>query len=891
MSDQIKFFKGSSEAGLPTNYEIGGIYFCEDTGNSYIGESETKTKRFSSAVGKTVLNGSKVGEIFNDYANNSAKGNYSHAEGQGTIATGNHQHVQGKYNIEDTNNSYAHIIGNGNSSTRSNIHTVDWNGNAWFAGNVSVDGSFKGPLDGTAKNATNDENGNNIINTYGTKTEVNAKLPLAGGTMTATAAIKWPEKNSRNPYIGYCSHSSDGTFILGSLDGNKWDTGLCIGGSSGNLLWKGKRILDASNYTDYANKYVHPSYDAVTSKPTGNQAPGFGGTATISQITSDGLGHITGATDRTITIPSTLSDGSGTAGLIKTSSTVTSSSGYTACPVISGVPYYKPYSVATSSVLGLVKSGTDITVDANGNVSVNDNSHNHNASNINAGTLSSDRLPTVPISKGGTGATTTKGASYNLLNDMSESTSDVTDDFPMVFKYSTPTAEKGAIFFKKASHFWTYTQGKINSVLGLTATSYGGNAASATKLATARTVDGVSFDGSANITHYGVCSTAAATAAKTVSLTGFTLATGARVLVKFSVTNTASNPTLNVNSTGAKAIMYRGSAINASYLAASRIQEFVYDGTDWELVGDINTNTTYTFNGAVSTIKDSNLTASRALISDSSGKVAVSAVTSTELGYLDGVTSAIQTQLNGKQATITGAATTVTSSDLTASRALISNSSGKIVVSAVTSTELGYLDGVTSAIQTQLNGKAPSSHNHSGDSLNPASIEFKGSSSHGGYIDFHYGQSTADYTSRIIEDASGKLSITASSGVYINGSKAATASDLAGKSDTGHGHIYLTANTDNRSVNTTPNDYNGVFKISGLKQNASIGLSSGTTYSAVLGIRGWADSSGGDSHELAFNGAGGIWTRSGSTTSWGSWQKIVTSANFSLSGTTLTITI
>ena len=178
---------------------------------------------------------------------------------------------------------------------------------------------------------------------------------------------------------------------------------------------------------------------------------------------------------------------------------------------------------------------------------------------------------------------------------------------------------------------------------------------------------------------------------------------------------------------------------------------------------------------------------------------------------------------------------------------------------------------MTSAIQTQLNGKAPSSHNHSGDSLNPASIEFKGSSSHGGYIDFHYGQSTADYTSRIIEDASGKLSITASSGVYINGSKAATASDLAGKSDTGHGHIYLTANTDNRSVNTTPNDYNGVFKISGLKQNASIGLSSGTTYSAVLGIRGWADSSGGDSHELAFNGAGGIWTRSGSTTSWGSW--------------------
>jgi hypothetical protein len=76
----------------------------------------------------------------------------------------------------------------------------------------------------------------------------------------------------------------------------------------------------------------------------------------------------------------------------------------------------------------------------------------------------------------------------------------------------------------------------------------------------------------------------------------------------------------------------------------------------------------------------------------------------TELSYVKGVTSALQTQLNGKQATITGGATTITSSNLTASRALISDTSGKVAVSLVTSTELGYLDGVTSAIQTQING-------------------------------------------------------------------------------------------------------------------------------------------------------------------------------------------
>lgn len=87
--------------------------------------------------------------------------------------------------------------------------------------------------------------------------------------------------------------------------------------------------------------------------------------------------------------------------------------------------------------------------------------------------------------------------------------------------------------------------------------------------------------------------------------------------------------------------------------------------------------------------------------------------TAAELNYSDGVTSSIQTQINqlqttvnGKQPTVTGAATTITGSNLTASRAVISGASGKVEASAVTSTELEYLDGVTSGIQSQLNGKA-----------------------------------------------------------------------------------------------------------------------------------------------------------------------------------------
>ena len=80
-----------------------------------------------------------------------------------------------------------------------------------------------------------------------------------------------------------------------------------------------------------------------------------------------------------------------------------------------------------------------------------------------------------------------------------------------------------------------------------------------------------------------------------------------------------------------------------------------------------------------------------------------------QISYIENVTSDIQVQLNAKQVSITGAASTITSSNLNTDRALISDGSGKIAVSTVTSTELGYLSGVTSDIQTQLGNKASDS--------------------------------------------------------------------------------------------------------------------------------------------------------------------------------------
>jgi hypothetical protein len=123
------------------------------------------------------------GEVFNDYENNTASGAFSHAEGSSTTASGNFshaegantiasghwshaegyhtdatarwshaegyattaasdaQHVQGKFNVVDTENKYAHIVGNGSdNSNLANIHTLDWDGNGWFKGNIYVGG-------------------------------------------------------------------------------------------------------------------------------------------------------------------------------------------------------------------------------------------------------------------------------------------------------------------------------------------------------------------------------------------------------------------------------------------------------------------------------------------------------------------------------------------------------------------------------------------------------------------------------------------------------------------------------------------------------------------------------------------------------------------------------
>ena len=116
------------------------------------------------------------------------------------------------------------------------------------------------------------------------------------------------------------------------------------------------------------------------------------------------------------------------------------------------------------------------------------------------------------------------------------------------------------------------------------------NAATATKLYSSKSIDGVKFDGSGNCHHHGTCSTASATKNKTCSITNFTLVTGAKITVQFTYGIAVDNATLNVSNTGSKSIYYKGSSLKADIVPANTILELVYTGSYWRIVGDLTEN-------------------------------------------------------------------------------------------------------------------------------------------------------------------------------------------------------------------------------------------------------------------------------------------------------------
>ena len=604
----------------------------------------------------------------------------------------------------------------------------------------------------------------------------------------------------------------------------------------------------------------------------------------------------------------------------------------------------------TGNLSGNATSATKATQDASGNVITSTyatkteldtglagkaaSSHNHAASTITSGTLSSDRLPTVPIAKGGTGATTAAAALTNL---------GITATAAELNKMDGVTASTTELNYVDGvtSNIQTQLDGKLAKTAGYAgSSSAGGSATSAVKLdssagsatqpvyfsggkpvATTYTLGkSVPSDAKFTDTTYSVATTSAAglmSASDKSKLDGITSGAN-KITVDTALSSTSTNPVQNkvINSaldgklplsggrmTGTISFgvgSYGGHAIGTNF--ANSDGKVVGGAGVLASNGTISSyhitlgTTDWWYSGAGLSITAGDITwKNNSLIH--SGNISSQSVNyATSAGSATSATSATKATQDASGNTITS--TYATKTELT------NGLTNKVTTVILTAEDLNTI--VTSGFY-RLSGDNPNmppycyygqlivsrgadtitqiASSYSTGRLYTRSGNPSDISGHGSWTDWHeiITSSTIGSQSVNYANSAGSASYATydSSGNTIASTyatKTELTNGLSSKAASSHTHISLKGNTDNRDVATTPNDYNGEFKVAGLKYNNIIGSPSSDTYSGVVGFRQWSDNSGGNAHELAFNDSG-LFMRSGASTAWGSWEKFITSAN------------
>ena len=192
----------------------------------------------------------------------------AHTEGRGTAAGSAYQHIEGKYNIIDTESIYQHIVGNGTSSSRSNSHTLDWQGNAVFAGTVSNSGAdYAEYFEWLDENENVDDRVGYIVALEGNKIKfANSEddvLGIVSGTATVlgdNAEWEWQGKYLKDEFgrkiIDWVEHKS--TTTIYNDDGTSEEKEISLG------FFPEPRINPAYNENEeYVNRYWRPEWDAV----------------------------------------------------------------------------------------------------------------------------------------------------------------------------------------------------------------------------------------------------------------------------------------------------------------------------------------------------------------------------------------------------------------------------------------------------------------------------------------------------------------------------------------------------------------------------------------------------------------------------------------------------
>lgn len=245
-----------------------------------------------------------------------------------------------------------------------------------------------------------------------------------------------------------------------------------------------------------------------------------------------------------------------------------------------------------------------------------------------------------------------------------------------------------------------------------------GTAEMAQKLTPGAKIDGVNFDGSAGIVHYAATTATSGVISVVVPGYGSTLTAGARLILHQTEGNYVGTTTAQINikssasdttGTGAKNIKYKNG--NLLGWAAGKVLELVYDGTEWEYIGDINTDTTYTFNGTYSA--STNPAATVATVTNAINALDCTEVdlaaneTVDKISQTNGVLSVTKQSIGSLNASAITAGTLPIARGGTNATSYTSNDvvyyNGTSFASAGTDkTHLNYLNNVTSDIQGQI---------------------------------------------------------------------------------------------------------------------------------------------------------------------------------------------
>lgn len=192
-----------------------------------------------------------------------ASGESAHAEGDFTIASGRAQHAEGMWNIGDgAKSNLLHIVGNGTAVKRSNAHTLDKSGNAWYAGDVYVGSTSGTNKDAGSKKLATEEYVDSRLFTF-TITPVDGQV---SPTLSATRAEMLAAIDAGKTVLGYWTETRtilDTTdtikheFRLESVTGTGASRGLAF--VNYEQFYKSTLYVNGNDTISFVDKEVLPA--------------------------------------------------------------------------------------------------------------------------------------------------------------------------------------------------------------------------------------------------------------------------------------------------------------------------------------------------------------------------------------------------------------------------------------------------------------------------------------------------------------------------------------------------------------------------------------------------------------------------------------------------------